>query len=612
MRIKNYYLVFAVAIAIFSACKSTSTNTENNEVNKALQDSVQTYLDAYNKTYQQLYIASSDAAWAVNTHIVEGDSTNALAARKADEAMAAFTGSKENIETARKYLAKKEALYGVQVKQLETILYAAANNPATLKDVVSQRIKAETAQTEKLFGYTFKLNGKKVSTNEIDEILAKETDVKKRQAAWESSKEVGKELKDGLANLRDLRNKTVQGLGYPDYFNYQVSDYNMTTQEMLDMNKKFIKEVWPLYRELHTYARYELAKKYKEKNVPDMLPAHWVSNRWAQDWSAMVSVEGINLDSILGKKSPEWIVQKGEEFYVSLGFPALPKSFYEKSSLYPLPKDAKYSKNNHASAWHMDLENDVRSLMSVTANEEWYATVNHELGHIYYYLTYTNKDVPPLLRGGANRAYHEAFGTMIGMAALQKPFLAQHGLLPANVKTDEMQQLLKDALQYIVFIPFSAGVMTEFEHSLYAENLPKDQYNKKWWELVQKYQGVTPPSTRGEQYCDAASKTHINDDAAQYYDYAMSFILLFQIHDHISKNILKQDPHNTNYYGNKEAGKFLKDIMYWGASKDWREVLKEKTGSELSAKPMLDYFAPLMDHLKQQNKGRKYTLPETI
>ena len=32
----------------------------------------------------------------------------------------------------------------------------------------------------------------------------------------------------------------------------------------------------------------------------------------------------------------------------------------------------------------------------------------------------------------------------------------------------------------------------------------------------------------------------------------------------------------------------------------------------MSAKPMLDYFEPLMDYLKDQNKNRQYTLPESI
>ena len=82
------------------------------------------------------------------------------------------------------------------------------------------------------------------------------------------------------------------------------------------------------------------------------------------------------------------------------------------------------------------------------------------------------------------------------------------------------------------------------------------------------------------------------------------------MHDHISKNILHQDPHATNYYGNKEVGKFIAEIMKPGASADWRKLLKEKTGSDLSAKAMLDYFAPLMEYLKKENAGRKYTLPE--
>jgi peptidyl-dipeptidase A len=311
----------------------------------------------------------------------------------------------------------------------------------------------------------------------------------------------------------------------------------------------------------------------------------------------------MNLDSVLKTKTAEWVVKEGERFYVSLGFDELPKSFYDKSSLYPVPADAKYKKNNHASAWHMDLNKDVRSLMSVVPNTEWYETVNHELGHIYYYMTYSTPEVPPVLREGANRAYHEAFGTMIGLAAMQKAFLANNGLLPANVKTDEMQTLLKQALNSVVFIPFSAGTMTHFEHDLYVKNLPADQYNTRWWELVKKYQGVVPPANRSEEYCDAASKTHINDDAAQYYDYAISYILLYQIHNHIAKNILKQDPRNTNYFGSKETGDFLRDIMKYGAGKNWRDVLKEKTGSELSAASMLEYFEPLMPYLKEKNKG---------
>ncbi len=604
---KKLTLLFVMLISITACKKETKTEDQN----AAIKAEVQTFLDDYTSTFKKLYYDSSLAEWEANTHIVVGDTTNAYNIQKANEAYAKFTGSTDVIEKTRKFLEQKDNLDIVQVRQLNTILYGAANNPETVSDVVSKRIAAENAQNETLFGYDFKVDGKSVSTGDIDEVLRASNNEKERLKNWEASKNVGKNLKDGLENLRNLRNETVSALGYGDYFSYQVSDYGMTRQEMLDEMNKMVKEVWPLYRELHTWARYELAKKYNAK-VPDYLPAHWLPNRWGQDWSALVNVEGLDVDAALKDKEPEWIVKEGEKFYVSIGFDPLPASFYEKSSMYPLPADAPYKKNNHASAWHMDLENDLRCLMSVEANAEYYETIHHELGHIYYYQAYTNPNVPPLLRAGANRGYHEAIGSLLGLAAMQKPFLAEKGLVDANVQIDETQNLLKEALNYVVFLPFSAGVMTEFENSLYAEKLPKDQFNQKWWELAKKYQGMVPPTDRGEEFCDAASKTHINNDAAQYYDYAVSYILLFQFHDHIAKNILKQDPHATNYYGSKEVGSFLKGVLETGANNDWRQLLKESVGSEMSAKPMLDYFEPLMAYLKEHNKGRTYTLPETF
>lgn len=600
---KKALAALCLAAIAFSSCSESSADNKSN----ADQDAAQKFIDSYTAEYVKLYTNSSEAQWKANTEIVEGDSANTVNARKADEAMAQFTGSTQNIDNARKFMNMKDKLTPIQVKQLELILYAAANNPQTVADLVKQRIKAENEQTRQLYGFQYMLGGKKVTTNNLDDILKKEDDVNKRLQAWEASKEVGKTLKGGLVNLRNYRNQTVQALGYHDYFTYQVSDYGMKTDEMMQTMDRLMNELRPLYRELHTWMRYELAKKYNQP-VPDYLPAHWLPNRWGQDWSAVVSVKGINLDSVLGTKTPEWIVKEGEKLYTSIGFPALPATFWQKSSLYPYPADSNVKKNNHASAWHMDLNHDVRSLMSVEPNAEWWETANHELGHIYYYMTYTNKDVPPLLRGGANRAYHEAIGTMMGLAAMQKPYLAGRGLVPADVQVDSVQSLLKEALNSVVFIFFSSGTMSNFEKALYVDSLAPGQFNAKWWELAKKYQGIVPPSSRGEEYCDAATKTHINDDPAQYYDYALSYVILYQLHNHISKNILHQDPRATNYYGQKGIGDFLRKITYPGASKDWRTVLKESTGDELNAKAMLEYFQPLVSWLQEQNKGRKYTL----
>ena len=598
----KHYLLTLATLALLASCSS-------NESAEAVQEDAQEFIDSYTTRWMELSYTAAKADWKANTYIVDGDTATSNAVTRAYETLAGFTGSEENINKAQKLLKKRDKLTVLQAKQLDAILYQAAANPQTVKDLVAEKIKADNDQNNALFGFKFTIGADTVSTNDIDRILNKENDLAKRLAAWESSKEVGKVLKDGLENLQRLRNKTVQALGYDDYFTYQVSDYGMTTEEMMALMLKINRELRPLFRELHTWTRYELAKRYNQP-VPDLIPAHWLPNRWGQDWSGLVEVEGIDLDGVIEAKGAEWITEQAERFYISLGFDAMPKSFYELSDLYPLPQGAAYSKNNHASAWHLDYENDVRSLMSVEANTEWYETVHHELGHIYYYMAYTNPDVPALLRNGANRAYHEAIGTQMGLAAMQKPFLEGLGLIPAGTETDEMQTLLKEALNYAVFIPFSTGTMTSFEHDLYVENLPKDQYNNRWWDYVAKYQGIAPASPRGEEFCDAASKTHISNDAAQYYDYAISFVLLFQLHDHIAKKILKQNPRSTNYYGNEEVGKFIHSILSKGATVDGWELLQKIVGSELSAQPMLDYFAPLMTWLKEQNQGREHTLPK--
>ena len=601
-------LVYAGAIAL-AACSSSQPNNE-----AAKQQFVQktdSFLTSYNAEYQRLLVVSSEAEWALNTHIVEGDTTSAHAAQVANKAMADYTGSKLVSDFALELLKGDSLLNEVQKRQLHAIVYNAGANPEAAGDLITQRIKAETEQTEKLFGFNFMLNGKPVTPNQIDEVLRTSTNLKERRAAWEASKEVGVGLKDGLANLQQLRNGVVKPLGYSDYFAYQVSEYGMTSSEMNALCLQLVQDVWPLYRELHTWARYTLAAKYKQP-VPDQIPADWLPNRWGQDWSALVQVEGFDLDASLHKKDAEWIVKEGEKFYQSMGYPALPASFYEKSSLYPLAADATYKKNNHASAWHMNNAEDVRSLMSVEPNAEWWETTLHELGHIYYYITYSNPETPIVLREGANRAYHEAIGTLIGLASMQKPFLMQYGLIDSAAKVDMTQVLLKEALNYVVVMPWAAGVMTGFENDLYTNNLLKEQYNAKWWELVVKYQGIVPPTVRDEKYCDAASKTHINDDPAQYYDYALSNVLLFQFHQYIAKNILKQDPHETNYYGSTATGDFLRKLTYPGANVDWRNQLQEVLGEGISGKAMLEYFAPLMDYLKEQNKGRICTLPESI
>jgi peptidyl-dipeptidase A len=578
---------------------------------KTARDEAQEFLQSYDAQLLALYATTSEAQWLANTDIsAEHDSISAAA----EKTFSKFVGSREVIEKARALLAKQDELDSIQVLQLKKIWLAAARYPGTIPDVVDKLIDAGTKQTSLLYGFDYSIpqkdgSRKKVSTNEIDNILIESKDANERRAAWEASKEVGKTLKSGLIELQQLRNQVAREMGYSSFFDLQVADYGMKTPEMMSLMDQLLIDLRPLYAQLHTWARYELARRYKQP-VPDQLPAHWLPNRWGQNWPGIV--QAVNLDELFKDKEPEWIVKQAERFYISIGFPPLKQNFWERSDLYPVPPDGARKKNNHASAWHMDLQDDYRSLMSVEPDADWFGTTHHELGHIYYYIEYSTPDVPYVLREGANRSYHEGIGDLLDIASAQRPYLEELGLLPKEMQIDQIQWLLNDALSSssIVFIPFSAGTMSHFEHDLYEENLSPDEYNRRWWSYVALYQGIVPPSERGEEYCDASTKTHINDDAGQYYDYALSCVLKFHLHDYIARKILNEDPRICNYYGRKEVGDFLKSIMRPGGTKDWRKVLRERTGEDLSARAMLEYYQPLMDYLKEVNRGRTVTLPE--
>jgi len=567
------------------------------------------FLAEYEREYQRLYTEANLAEWESNTRIVQGDETNAQRTRAASAALASFVGSRHNEQSARALLERRAELEPLQVLQLERVLFNAATGPASKRALVEQRIAAETAQVERLYGFKYQLDGKPLTANAIDEGLRTERDLGRRLALWSASKEVGPGLRPGLIELRRLRNEVVRGLGYEDFFAYRAAEYGMSTAQLVDMVERLQRELRPLARELHTWMRHELAQRYGQP-VPDQIPAHWLPDRWGQDWSHVLDVPGLDLESALKPKGAEWLVQQAERFYVSLGFEPLPQVYWDESSNYPLPPGAKHAKNNHASAWHIDLAQRVRTLMSVEPNARWYETTHHELGHVYYDLAYARPEVPLLLRTGANRAYHEAIGSLMGLASMQPRFIAAIGLGSEAQRPDPMQALLKEALNYAVLIPWSAGTMLRFEQELYANELPPERWNQRWWELVARYQGIAPPSPRGEEYCDAATKTHINDDPGEYYDYALSYVLLFQLHDHIAREILREDPRDTCYYGRREVGDYLRSILEVGATRDWRELLEEHTGSQLSARAMVDYFEPVRLWLVEQNAGRKHTLGE--
>ena len=587
------YLLSCLSLTLFPFLTSAAPTSP-------IQERADRFLALANAGYQALYRVNSEAQWLAVTDVTpEHDA----ASEAAGKAYAAFNGNPALITEARDLLGHQKELSEITVKQLKQLLQNAAEGPMTNPDLVAKRVEAETKQASILNSFEFKLNGQPITANDIDNKLEKSSDLTERKDVWEASKQSGPALKPNLLVLRDLRNGVAKEMKYPDYFSLQVANYGMTTDEMLKMLEDWMTTLRPLYLQLHTWTKYKLAEKYHQP-VPKKIPAHWINNRWSQEWDGLV--EAANIDKYFEGRKPEWIIKTAEEFYTGLGFSPLPQSFWEKSDLYPLAADSKRKKNTHASCWHIDLENDIRSLQSIEPNARWFFTAHHELGHGYYFKAYTRPEVPPLLRTGAAPGFHEGVGELISLASSQVPYLQSRGILPADFKADTNALLLNTALaQAIPFIYFSCGTMPHWEADVFAKNLPADQWNARWWKYVGDFQGVEPPSPRSEEFCDAATKTHINDNPAYYYNYAFATVFKFQLHDYIARKILHQDPRSCNYADNKEVGTWLNNILKKGATEDWRKVLKEATGEDISTRAMMEYFKPLMTWLEEQNKGRQ-------
>jgi peptidyl-dipeptidase A len=572
------------------------------------QEEADAFLASYVEGWLPLETDANGAAWVASTDVTEAHTAEQV---EKNQALSEFVGAPRVIEAVRRLLSRKAELDELTVRQLEKVRLRAAEAPGTAPEVVKARNLAEAAQSaaQDSFAFTLERPGEPEThptANDLDRVLVESRDLAARRDVWEVSKTVGGPLREGLLRLRDLRNRVAKELGFDSFFALQVADYGLTVPEMVALTDGFLAEVRPLYEQLHTWAKHTLAARYGAEAPDGPIPAHWLPNRWGQNWPGLV--EGVDLDPPLLAKSREFVVEQAEQFYVSLGFPKLPRTFYTRSDLYPADPASGRKKNSHASAWHVDLRDDVRSLMSVEPDSRWFTTAHHELGHIYYYISYSTPRVPFLLRGGANRAFHEAIGDLIGLAAGSRAYLDSIGLLPDEAKKAEpVTWLLDTALDAssVVFLPFAAGVMTYFERDFYAGEVEADALNRSWWDLVRRHQGIVPPGPRPETLCDPATKTHINDDPGQYYDYAIGTVIKFQLHDHIAREILGQDPRDCNYFGNRKVGDFLREILSSGATRDWNTVLRQATGSSLTARPLVAYFEPLARWLEEQNRGRK-------
>jgi peptidyl-dipeptidase A len=256
----------------------------------------------------------------------------------------------------------------------------------------------------------------------------------------------------------------------------------------------------------------------------------------------------------------------------------------------------------HASAWDIDNKDDLRLKMCIQLRTDDFVTIHHELGHNFYQRAYNKQ--PYLFQNGANDGFHEAIGDTIALS-ITPDYFRQIGLLQTTPKSDDTALLLNKALEKIAFLPFGLMIDQWRWKAMDGSFKPSD-YNRGWWELREKYQGIAPPAERTETDFDPGAKYHVPANVP-YTRYFLADILQFQFYRSLCKESGYSGPlHRCSFYNNKQAGEKLNAMLQMGMSKPWIEALKALTGeTKMDAGAILEYFAPLKKWLDEQNAAAK-------
>jgi peptidyl-dipeptidase A len=259
----------------------------------------------------------------------------------------------------------------------------------------------------------------------------------------------------------------------------------------------------------------------------------------------------------------------------------------------------------HASAWDLDNRDDLRIKMCTKVNADDFVTIHHELGHNYYQRAY--KAQPYLYLNGANDGFHEAIGDFIALSVTPE-YLVQIGLLDRSrvpSADKDIGLLLRQAMDKVAFLPFGL-LVDKWRWSVFDGSTPPGEFNQDWVALKQQYQGIVPPVPRTEADFDPGAKYHIPGNTP-YARYFLARILQFQFYKSACDMAGWKGPlHRCSFYGNKQVGERLNAMLEMGASRPWPEALQAFTGTrEMTARPMLEYFAPLQAWLEEQNRGKQ-------
>lgn len=561
------------------------------------------FLDRVERALFDLSVEASRASWVQATYITPD--TELLAAAANERLINATVGFVKEARRFERLTLPPELARKMKLLRL-SLTMVTPSDPLKSAELTRIATALEGAYGK---GKYCPESDKCLDLQDITRIMAESHDSRQLLDVWRGWRTIAPPMRSQYRRFVELSNEGARELGFQDTGAMWRSKYDMPPDAFARELDRLWEQVRPLYISLHTYVRTKLREKYGDiVPVAGPIPAHLLGNVWAQSWENLYPLlapsntgPGYDLTQILKERhtTPVDMVKYGENFFVSLGFPPLPRSFWERS-MFVKPRDREVV--CHASAWDIDTMDDLRIKMCIEPTAEDFVTIHHELGHNFYQRAYSKQ--PMLFRDSANDGFHEAIGDTIALS-ITPEYLRKLGLISNTPDpSKDVGLLLYRALEKVAFLPFGL-LIDKWRWKVFSGEIPPERYNQAWWDLVRKYQGITPPIPRTEADFDPGAKYHVPANVP-YARYFLAHILQFQFHRALVRAAGCQEPlHRCSIYGNREVGRRLIAMLEMGQSRPWQEALYTLTGQrQMDATAILEYFAPLQKWLDEQNRGK--------
>jgi peptidyl-dipeptidase A len=529
-----------------------------------MSSNIRQYIDRHTEIVAPLHKDYSVKFWELSR---SGNDELEKALVTAKERYLKTYNSREEFAQIREWISSNPQLNEVEARQLKLIHDTFVPNqiePDVLRDIVERE-----TQIENLFN-TFRASfeGGEASDNQLRDILRDETDVMRRRATWEATKQVGHEVAPRLLELVAIRNREAHKLGYRDYYSMMF--------ELQELDESWVFSLFDRLEQLSEQAftemKAELDETLKRKyGIHERECYPWLySDPFFQEFPTAGTSD--SLDGIFTNSDIQALTRA---HYRSIGLDI--EDLLGRADLYE-----RQGKSQHAFCLDVDHEGDVRVLCNVRQNERWMSTMLHEFGHAIYD-KYNDRSLPFLLRTPAHTLSTEAIAMLNGRMSKSPEWLTKIAGL-SKPDADRLSATAFKTLrsEMLIFLRW-AITLVRFERKLYrstGENL-----NRLWWEYVERFQKITPPPNRDQ--ADWASKNHLATVPVYYQNYVLGELMASQLLRYIHHEVAKSE----SYVGNAEVGSYLVEKIFQpGARYDWNTLLKRATGEDLNPQHFVAQF----------------------